>query len=435
MDKNLPRKVIQRVLRLLAKLTLKRYQPRLIGITGSVGKTSTKEAVYLVLRQEFSVRQSVGSYNNEVGIPLTVLGEETAGRSVIGWLGIFLRASIKLIYCRYPKIVVLEMGIDRPGDMDYLLNFIKLDVGIITKISALPVHLEFFAGIEELAREKIKLINSLGKEKQAIVNADDPMIKKYATQIEAQSVTFGVEEKADIKASNIMLDSEFTKPINGIGGMSFKLHYRNSIVPVRLPYILARHQIYSALAAAASGVTLGLNLVEISQLLAKLKPAPGRLKLLSGIKNSYLVDDTYNASPDSVAAALTVLGELKVTGKKIAILGDMKELGSKSEEGHREVGQQVATTTDVLITVGEAAAFIADQAAQAGLASDKIFQFTNTAEAGKFAQNEILQEGDLTLVKGSQAMRMERIVKEIMAEPLRAGELLARQEECWLEKD
>ncbi|NQV13626.1 MAG: UDP-N-acetylmuramoyl-tripeptide--D-alanyl-D-alanine ligase [Parcubacteria group bacterium] len=432
MAEKISRKIIQRVLRWLAKLTIKRYRPRIVGVTGSVGKTSTKEAVYLVLQQKYSVRRSSGNYNNEIGIPLTILGATAAGRSILGWLGVFIKSSLKIIYCRYPQIIILEMGVDRPGDMDYLLDFIKLDVGILTKISSLPAHLEFFKSVEKLAQEKIKLVSSLGKGKRAIINADDPIIKKHLVDIKASSLTFGIEETASVKASNIVTDSEFTKRENGIGGVTFKLQYKKSIVPVRLPYILARHQIYAALAAAASGIALGLNLVEISQALAELKPAPGRMSLLSGIKNSYLIDDTYNASPDSVTAALMVLGELKVDGKKIAVLGDMKELGDKNEEGHRKVGR-LAATADILVTVGESAKFIADQALQAGLAQDQIFQFAGAVEAGKFIQNNILQEGDLALVKGSQAMRMEKIVKELMTEPLRASELLVRQEEYWLE--
>ncbi|MBU1177769.1 hypothetical protein KJ903_00970 [Patescibacteria group bacterium] len=432
MTDNLLRQILQRALRFLAVLTLKRYQPQLVGITGSVGKTSTKEAVYLVLRQKHSVRCSAGNYNNEIGIPLTILGEETAGHSVWGWLGIFLRASSRILYCRYPQVVILEMGIDRPGDMDYLLDFIKLDVGILTKISAMPVHLEFFANSDELAREKVKLINSLGTKKTAIINADDPIIKKFSMEIKAKTLSFGVSEKtADIKVSNVVLDSEFAKQKNGIGGISFKLQYRKSVVPVRLPHILARHQIYAAIAAAASGIALGMNLVEISQALVDLKPAPGRMRLLPAIKNSYLIDDTYNASPDSMAAALAVLSELTVPGKKIIVLGDMKELGNKNEAGHRQIGKQVVTVADILVTVGESAIFIADQAVQSGMLADRIFQFAEAAEAGEFIQNEILGVGDLTLVKGSQAMRMEKIVKEIMTEPLRAGELLVRQEDCW----
>lgn len=435
MNRDSQRKILQRWLRLLAGLTLRRYRPRVIGITGSVGKTSTKEAVHLVLKQKYSVRRSIGSYNNEIGIPLTILGEETAGSSLIGWLGIFLRSTVRLLYCHYPQVVVLEMGIDRPGDMDYLLGFVRLDVGILTKISTMPAHLEFFADVAELAQEKVKMIASLDSKQLAIINADDPVVMKYSGEIEAQPFTFGVkEEKADIKISNVVPDSEFAKRKNGVGGISFKLHYKKSVVPVRLPHILARHQMYSALAAAASGVALGMNLVEISQALTNLRPASGRMSLLGGIKSSYLIDDTYNASPDSTLAALIVLDELRINGQKIAVLGDMKELGEKSEAGHRQVGRQVAETADTLVAVGESAVYIADQAKQSGMAADKIFQFEEAAEAGLFIQNKILQEGDLVLVKGSQAMRMEKIVKELMVEPLRAGELLVRQERCWLGK-
>jgi len=434
MDNNLPKKILQSVLRWLAWLTLKRYQPQVVGITGSVGKTSTKEAIYLVLGSQFKVRRSQGNYNNEIGVPLTVLGETSAGRSVLGWLSLFIKSFLRVVYCQYPEILIIEMGIDRPGDMDYLLKFIKVKVGVITKISEIPTHLEFFTGVEELAKEKTKLVRGLSQDNYAVTNFDDALIKKFTTDLKAKTVSFGFNKGADVRASNIVLDSPEIRGENGIGGISFKLNYQNSILPVRLPYILAQHQILATLAAAACGIIFDVNLVNVSEVLREMKSPKGRMSLIPGIKNTNIIDDTYNASPDSTLAALQVLKELKPEGRKVVILGDMKELGEQSEAGHRKVGSLVAQVADILVVIGDAALFIADQAQKNGLSEKFIGHFTEAEAAAEFLQAKVLQENDLLLIKGSQSMRMEKAVKKLMAEPLKAKELLARQEECWLKK-
>ena len=434
MKKDSPKKTLQSILKWLASLMLKRYRPRIIGITGSVGKTSTKEAVYLVLNSHYRVRRSLGNYNNEIGVPLTILGELSAGRSISGWLVIFIKSFFKLFYCQYPEILILEMGIDRPRDMDYLLEFVKVEVGIITKISEIPTHLEAFASVEELAREKVKLVNSLQPDNYAVINADDVVVKKFTSRLKAKTISFGSSRAADIRASNIILDSQEIKGENGIGGLSFKLSYKNSILPVRLPYILAQHQIYAALAAAACGIIFDINLVNVAEILRDLKSPKGRMSLIRGVKNTNIIDDTYNASPDSILAALNVFNELESKGRKIAVLGDMKELGEKSEAGHRKVGDLVAQVADILVTVGDNALFIADQAKKNGLSGKLIGHFQKAEEAAEFLENKLLKENDFILIKGSQAMRLEKVVKKLMADPLRAKELLVRQEDYWLKK-
>lgn len=430
---------LQKLLKIIAKRILKRHKPRIIGITGSVGKTSTKEAVALVLSKKYKIRKTFGNYNNEIGLPLTIIGEKTAGKNIFGWFWILAKGFFLGTFGRrYPEILVLEMGVDRPDDMDYLIDLAKPDVAVVTAISEIPVHLEFFKNAEELALEKGKIVKCLKKENFAILNYDDQRVKKLRSQTKAQVLTFGVNEKADFWASNLTLDSkelfdEKAKP----HGIRFKLHSGEREMPFRLPYIFGFPQVYSVFAACVCGTVFKMNLVEVAEQLLQFKPPKGRMNLIAGIKHTNIIDDSYNASPQSTLAALKVLGSLWPAGSKIAILGDMLELGTMTEEGHRLVGKEAAKACQHLICVGNAAKFIADEARKSGMAPDRVFEFEKdkAGEAAKFVQNKILRKGDLVLIKGSQGMKLEQAVKELMAEPQRAGELLVRQGKEWVKRD
>lgn len=429
-SKSIMRKLLEKILFILAKLTLAKYKPKIVGITGSVGKTGAKEAIYLVLSSKFRCFRNIKSYNNEIGVPLTVLGRESAGKSFWGWLKIFLWGAALVIFpLRYPEVLVIEMGVDKPNDMDYLLSLFRPHLAVLTAIGRIPVHVEFFKGPEELGKEKAKLILGLGEKDTAILNYDDEKVREFSDQTKAHVLSFGFSQKADVWADKITFSEE---RINGIPkGFIYKLHYRQDVVPQRLPYVFGKHQIYATLAATACGLALDMNLVEISENLKKFKSSPGRMNLIKGIKGTWILDDSYNSSPDAAKAALEVLGELEVKGKKIAVLGDMLELGKWTEEGHREVGKEASRVADVLCVVGSVSKFISDEARRQDMAQDRIFEFRDPISCGKFIQEKILKPHDLVLVKGSQAIRTEKTVKELMAEPLKARELLVRQEEEW----
>ncbi len=435
------RKIIQLKLKILAKIILAKYKPDIVGITGSVGKTSTKEAIYTVLASKFKVRRNIKNYNNEIGLPLTIIGADSPGRSIIGWYIVFSKA-LKLILFKdkgYPKILVLEMGVDRPGDMKYLNSIVKCKVGVITSIG--PVHLEFFGSINNIQKEKGGLIKNLTKSSWAVLNYDDEKVRQIGNNTEAQILIYGFDEKADVRAlsyaeasaSKHQVDSENA---NNLVGVSFKLSYNGSTVPVLLPKVIGYAAVYAALAGSAVGVAYGLNLVEIVQSLREFKSPRGRMNLVKGIKNTLIIDDTYNSSPQSSISALDVVKKIPLakSARRFAVLGDMLELGSMSEQGHRQVGKKALKTgINKLIVVGERARDIARGAKDAGMTKDNIFHFSQAEKAGKFIQERI-SEGDLILVKGSQGARMEKIVKEIMAEPLRAKELLVRQDEQWMDR-
>ena len=432
--KNKFKKILIATLSFFTKKIINKYSPEVVAVTGSVGKTSTKEAIFTVLSSTYNVRTNQKNYNNEIGIPLTIIGADSGGQSLFKWLGVFLKA-IRLVIIKdknYPNILILEMGADHPGDIKYLTSLVPVRVGVVTAIA--PVHLEFFETIDQVAKEKSNLIKSLPKSGYAVLNMDDGLVYAMAEKTNAQVVTFGVNSPADIKAIEVAVSHDINyKDISTIQGISFKLQYKGSTVPVLLPKVLGEHLAYTALAAISVGIIYDLNLHVIIDALRKFEPPKGRMHIISGIKNTLIIDDTYNASPLSVMKALDQLGQLTLNkkNKKFAALGDMLELGDYTETGHRQVGQTVVKNKiDYLITVGELARDIIRSAVENGMAQDHCFGFANSHEAGLFLQDRI-KEGDLLLVKGSQGVRMEKIVKELMTEPQRAAELLVRQGKDW----
>lgn len=439
------RNILKLVLKILASRVMGRYSPKVVGITGSVGKTTAKEAIFAVLNRKFWTRTNEENFNNEIGTPMTVLGIKPSGSKFK--IGIKVLKSIWLAFgflkSKYPEILVLELAADRPGDIKYLTDIVRPKVGVITAIGEVPVHVAFYANPETVAKEKAKLIEGLPiNDGLAVLNYDDQTVLDLKEKTKAKVITFGFSDKADVWVSDISYFLSDDLSMNSgqakIGGMSFKINQANAFIPARINNLIGAHQLYGVLAATIVGGHFGVNLVEIAGTLENMKLPHGRMNLLRGIKNSIVIDDTYNSSPLAAHAALDTLKDfskaMQETGitstRKVAILGDMKELGKYEIDAHRTVGDFAAERADMLITIGAAAKLMADSAANQ-MKTENILSF-NTAEEAKLKIQEIIKEGDLILVKGSQSMRMEKIVKEIMAEPERARELLCRQYGEWL---
>ncbi len=425
------KKLLQLKLKFLTRLILKKYHPEIIAISGSIGKTSAKEGIYHVLSSKLSVRTSIKNYNNEIGVPLTVIGMESPGSSIWGWLKVFVHG-VKLCIFKdknYPQYLILEMGIDRPGDMDYLTRLAPPTVGVMTAVSY--SHLEYFGSLQNIKKEKQVLIERVSRKGLSILNYDSPQARSMAEVSPARTFTYGFNPGADLLAQDI--NYLFKGDNYELAGVNFKLNYEGSIVPVHMPNILGEAGIYAALAAASVALHFGLNLMEVAESLKSMHLPAGRMQLLPGIKHSFLIDDSYNSSPEACLSALKVLGSIKIdeAASKYACLGEMLEIGSYSEEGHSLVGQTVFNQgIDYLISVGERARDIDRGAKEAGMSTDYIFHFDNSEIAARFMQ-ERLHEGDIILVKGSQGARMEKVTKELMAEPDRAKELLVRQSDEW----
>ncbi|TSC75012.1 MAG: UDP-N-acetylmuramoyl-tripeptide--D-alanyl-D-alanine ligase [Parcubacteria group bacterium Gr01-1014_44] len=436
------KKFLQFCLTILAKLYLAKYKPKIVAVTGNTGKTTTKEAIAAVLKSEKKIRMSGGNLNNELGVPLAILGDYTEeyyekGGTLGFWLKVLFKAKIGLLFGRnYPEILVLEYGADRPGDIAKLAKNFKPDVAVVTAIGEIPVHVEYFSGPKELADEKSKLVEVLEPADFAVLNQDDLAVFEMKDKTKAKIKTFGFMEGAEVKVS----DFDFKiGPSGEPEGVVFKIHHGEGFTPFKITGSLGKSQAWAAAAATAVGLIFGLNLVKISDALSAYQGPAGRLKVLKGIKNSWLIDDTYNSSPTSTHLALETLKSFSsylavspLSRRKLAVLGDMLELGQYSIQAHQEAGNLAGTFVDLLITIGSRAKFIADAAGNQ-MPKENILSFETSVEAAPKVR-ELIKEGDLVLIKGSQGMRMEKIVEEIMAEPEKKKELLVRQSQKWLEK-
>ena len=266
------------------------------------------------------------------------------------------------------------------------------------------------------------LVRTLRKKDLAILNLDDEFIKELPENIKSGIITYGFNENADVRAEEVLLGSRKFRTEDGSMGMRFKISYKGTTIPFRFPYALGRGQIYSILSAVAVGIHFGFNLVEMSEILSEFQPLAGRMKMIKGINRSLIIDDTFNSNPSSALSALETVEKLEAL-RKIAVLGDMLELGEQCEIGHKEVGKVVPKSIDFLFTYGSRSEVIARQARKSGMKKENIFHFKNIDKLIELLKN-IIQNEDIILVKGSRAMHMERVVREIMSEPEKADELL-----------
>lgn len=417
--KSFIKKLVLWYLQQLVKIRLRRLKPEVIGVTGSVGKTSTKEAIYHVLARRFQVLRNQKSYNTEFGILLAILEQESGFSSPLLWCGTLWRALKVALFDKTPyQKMVLEMGVDKPGDMNFLLKIVKPHIGVLSAIK--PIHLAEgqFKNLEDILKEKSKLVKGMRKQDWAILNLDDHYLSSIIADLDANVITYGLAEGADIRVSDVESSEK---------GLRFNLLFDQKEMSVHLPQLIGQHHIYVVLPAIAAGFLAGFKWETIKAGLEDFKLPPGRMNLITGAEGSTIVDASYNASPATMLAALEVLSEIKPAGvgRRIAALGNMNELGDLTDSEHRRVGKEAGKIADMLITVGEFAKLYAEEC---GLPKGSVWSFMDSREAGEFLRGR-LKKGDVVLAKGSQnKVQMERLVKEIMAEPERAKDLLTRQE-------
>ncbi len=425
------------ILRAESKMVLWKYKPKVIAITGSVGKTSTKDAVYAVLSKITYVRKSEKSYNSQFGLPLTILGLHTGWNNPFSWVFNILKGLWLFVWPHpYPKWLVLEAGVGKPGDMKRTALWLKTDAVIITAIGETPVHIEFFESRRHLIEEKASLIRTLKPEGLLVLSADDETVLSLKEKTKCRVKTYGFGEKAELRGSgeNIFYDER-----GAPRGVLFRVDEGGKSLPVVIEGVFGRNHIYAALATLALASGMNWNMVETADALKKYDLPPGRMRLLKGMNETLIIDDSYNSSPFACSASLETLSQVKAAGRKIAVLGDMLELGKHTDEEHRKIGEIACSMVDILVVVGQRAEKIKEGAAESGMPNDNIFQFSDSYEAGDFLKSFIMP-GDLVLVKGSQSMRMERTVSAILAEEDGNGgkqekeKLLVRQDKEWLRK-
>ncbi|MDE1924779.1 MAG: UDP-N-acetylmuramoyl-tripeptide--D-alanyl-D-alanine ligase [Patescibacteria group bacterium] len=435
------KKLLIVVLTLEARLIVRRYKPKIVAITGSVGKTSTKDAIYAVLSQGAHVRKSHKSFNSEIGLPLTIIGVPNAWNNPLRWLQNLLDGLFLLVWrAHYPQWLVLEVGADRPGDIRSVAKWMPVTVAVITRLPEVMAHVEFFDSPQAVVEEKGALIDALVPDGTLVLYADDERAATFAQRLDRghsmaegagdkKIITFGLSPQADVRAENLrilFIEGKSHIPL----GMSAELVLDGARAPIELIGTVGGHTLLPALAAAAVGKALDKSIADIAQALARYEPPAGRMHLVDGVKDTVIIDDTYNSSPAAAVAALDTLAFINPSGRKIAVLGDMLELGRHSAEEHRKIGAYAARAADLLMTVGFRARGIAEGALDAGMDENKILQFEDAYKAGE-ELSALTSAGDCVLVKGSQSMRMEHTVRALMAEPERAAELLVRQDEEW----
>lgn len=412
-----------------ARLALKKFEPKIIAITGNVGKTSTKDAIFAVIAHDRYVRKSEKSFNSELGVPLTVLGLENAWGSAVGWIVNIIKGALVLVRGNYPEWLVLEVGADRPGDIASIAQWLKPHVVVITSIPDIPVHVEYFESPDRLAKEKRALVEYMRPEGRLIINGDDVHTRRIHEDFRDCALSYGFGGHNDFEAQAEGICYEKKRPV----GMLFDaVRSRIYTVPVKLYGALGKPRIYSALAAMAVGEVVGVGMAEAAERLRDWEAPQGRMRLIEGIKGSLIIDDTYNASPSATLSALETLKDIRGFKQKIALLGDMMELGRYSKEAHARVGERAAKSASMLVTVGIRMRAAAEAALDHGLRDEKVRQYEQgeSERAGKELET-LLDKSTIVLIKGSQSMRMEKAVLEIMAEPLRAEELLVRQDAEW----
>lgn len=428
--KSILKNILVSVLTLIAKGILWRHEPRVIAVTGSVGKTSTKDAIYAVLKGTGSVRRSEKSFNSELGVPLSIIGAANGWNKAHAWIGVIAHGIAQIVSPRgsYPATLVLEVGADRPGDISAIAKWIKPHVVVITRLPDVPVHIEFFPTLESLIDEKLSLARHMRKDGTLVLNADDPRVLAAREEMRVRTVTYGEHENAMLRASDVKLlaPSEDGRE----GGLAFKANFDGKSLPVILPNIYGRSYMSIALAALGVAYALGHNMVTAIGNLAEYETPPGRARLIPGDHGTVLIDDTYNSSPAACEAGLLMLKELPFGKRKIAVIGDMLELGKHTNEAHLAVGRYARKHCDLLVTVGLRAKQCAEGAREAGMSEKKIYETDDALGAVEIVK-KIAKPGDVIYFKGSQGMRMERAVRALMAEPEKAAELLVRQEDAW----
>jgi len=357
----------------------RQHRVRVVGVTGSVGKTTTKEMIHSVLSRRFRTLKSEGNYNNEIGLPLTLLQ----------------------LIPRHQRVVV-EMGMYGLGEIAQLAQIAQPVIGVVTNVG--PTHLERLGTLARIAQAKRELVEALPPEGVAILNGDDEQVMAMADYTPARALCYGLRPECEVWADEIVSQ--------GLEGVRFRLHHGGEVLHIRTP-LLGRHSVHAALAAAAVGLVEGESWEEIVTGLQETS-VHLRLVALPGPYGSILLDDTYNASPVSTIAALNLLEELP--GRKIAVLGDMLELGDSEEEGHRKVGRRALEVVDLLITVGQRGRIIGQEALACGMDEAQVLMVEDNRAAIAHLR-ELIEGDDVILVKGSRGMAMEEIVNALAQRP------------------
>jgi len=414
------KKIIRLLLEKRVRTYLKKHQPILVLVVGSVGKTSTKQAIATVLNEKYHVRAHAGNYNTHFSVPTAIMGVEYPEdpRSISQWWSVLRAMKLRIRQKKDVDVIVQELGTDSPGDLAQFGRYLTADVAVVTAVS--EEHMEFFETLDAVAREELSIAQFA---RLTVVNRDD-VSEDFAKYADTQTIdTYGLGEKAEYK-----LVVEPASPIDGRIGKLFTPEWGE--VPVTLQ-LIGDHSLKSAVAAACVGAKLGLTSQHVAVGIGKIKPTSGRMQLLRGLENSTIIDDTYNASPLAVEAALKTLVDVEAP-QRIAILGSMNELGAMSPQAHEKVGMNCdPSKIEWIVTIGDdAEKYLAPAALKKGC---QVKSFKDPYRAGGFVHS-ILKPGAVVLAKGSQNGVFAEEAVKVLLHSTEDEEKLVRQSPYWLQK-
>ena len=422
--KKILKSIVAFFLLIVARAVVHRYHPRIVMVTGSVGKTSTKDAVATMLTTRFFVRASDKSFNSEFGVPFTIFGVKNPWCNPSEWFAVAKSALALLILPNhYPNMLVLEVGADRPGDLARILRIATPDAVVVTRLPEIPVHIEAYASAEEVREEEFSPAYALAAAAPLIVPSDDLYALDMAMRTPAHVISYGAKDNATIRITNI----DFYKIEGKVVGMQAKVTVDGEHGDLAVMGSVGTTQLLPAAAALSIAQAFSIPLSEALKALEGYEPPPGRGRLLRGRNDSTIIDDSYNSSPAAVEEALTTLKTFPHAKRRIAVLGDMLELGRYSVIEHERIGVLARASADMIVAVG-----IRARAFGTTPGDTEVMLFDN-AYAAALALPDLIREGDVVLVKGSQSMRTERIVEALLTNPEDVVQLV-RQEKGWKKK-
>lgn len=414
------KKIILHLLERNAKAYLKKHKPMLVLVTGSVGKTSTKQALATVLSEKYAIRAHSGNHNTHFSVPTAIMGVEYPDdpKSVGAWLRVLQAMRLRISQPRDVDVIIQELGTDKPGDIAWFGRYLTADVAVVTAVS--EEHMEFFGSMDQVAKEELSIA---AFSRLTVVNRDD-VSEVYADLADTRSIdTYGLGEKAEYR-----LEVEPASPLDGRIGRLITPEWGELSVTVQL---IGDHSLKAAAAAACVGAKLGLTSQQIAVGISRLKPVAGRMQVLRGQNESVIIDDTYNASPLAVVAALKTLVSIDAP-QRIAILGSMNELGTMSAQAHEEIGLLCdPTQLEWIVTIGEdAEKYLAPAAQKNGC---QVKSFKSPYEAGGFVHG-VMKRGAVVLAKGSQNGVFAEEAVKVLLHSTEDEERLVRQSTYWLKK-
>ncbi len=423
--KDILKKCIITTLTLEAKMVLRRFKPTVIAITGSVGKTSTKDAIFSVLSPLVYTARSKKSFNGDIGVPLSILQLPNGWNNYIRWVGICIQGFLILFRKMYPSYLILEVGADKPKDISSIASWIKPKYSVFTRFPEVPVHIEFYDSKEQVIQEKKSLAKYTRSNGVLILNHDDPLVYGMKDEFTQKIRSYGENKQADIALTSFLVVKK-----DGLFVGTGTIVYKNHAYQLSIPGVVSKTHILSALPGILIALEEGYTFTQACEGLNRISPTHGRFFPLRGLNGSVLIDDTYNSSPVAVMHALATVKSLPEMKRCIVVLGDMMELGSFSEEEHRKIGAYVPRIADILITVGTRSKFIHDEAIKQGVKNARWF---DTVDKVSTCIQDLALPGDVILFKASQSIRLERALKVCLADENDVV-YLVRQDKEWQER-